>query len=128
MISAVVLISNTAFASTNLTLACKVVIEGERTNDVSNPSVSFDAAKEYKALSFDIYGSKISVSATFFTSADGQTCGHEVEQICARLKGSTFCTQQPEATVYSTGKYAQPGDRASIKCELSGDVTGTCPK
>lgn len=126
LVAIAVLTANFANAATNIKLSCKVEMEGERTDDISNPSVSFDADKGYKDLDIDVYGSKVNVTVSTYMSADGKTCGEEVNQICVRLRGSAFCTGQPEAVIYPTDRYAQPGDRTTISCSVSGDIKRPC--
>lgn len=122
------LTSTVTLAATSITLSCKVVTEGERTSDISTPTVTFDAEKGYKDLSFKVYNSEVAVSTSFYMTADGKKCGHQVNQICVEQKGSAFCTTNPEATMYPTGKFAQAGDRTSIVCKIKGGAAGPCPE
>jgi hypothetical protein len=121
------IVSANVIASNTLTIKCNVRVEGERSDVTTSPSITFDAEKGYKNLSFDVYGSKVSVTSTFFMSNDGKTCGNKVDQICVNLKSSVFCSDKPIATLYPTDRYAQPGDRASVECSLIGLKTFPCP-
>lgn len=121
-------LANTAMASSKLTLSCKVETVAERTDDISTPSVSFDADQGYKSLSFEVYGSEILVTPTLSMSADGKTCSNIVQDICVKLNGSSFCTTKAEAVLYPTDEYAQLGDRTTIKCKMKGDLSFPCPK
>ena len=122
------LTSSVTLATTNITLSCKVIAEGERTSDISTPTVTFDSEKGYKNLGFKVYNSEVSVSTSFYMTADGKKCGHKVNQICVEQKGSAFCTVNPEATMYATDKFAQAGDSTSIICKIEGGAAGPCPE
>ncbi len=124
---AVLILSVSASAETKITIECKENFQAERTDEVIPHSITFDADKGYKPLSFNVYGSKLTVSASYYMKANGKVCGHSVDQICVSLKGSSFCTNKAEATLYPTDRYAQPGDRTSVKCSIPGNKEFACP-
>lgn len=126
LIALTLLIGNLSFASTNLTITCKVETVGERTDDVNTKNISFDADKSYKNLNFRVYGSEITVGATTYMSEDGKTCGQTLQGICVSLKGSTFCSEGNSSRIYPTDKFAQAGDSTTISCQLLGGEPAPC--
>lgn len=122
-----VFFSGIASAGSQLTMICKENHQSERIDRDVEHKVTFDADKGYKNLEFNVYGSTLTIAASFYMKEDGITCGHSVDRICVSLKGSTFCTEQAEATLYPTGKYAQSGDRTFISCSIPNNKEFKCP-
>ncbi len=118
---------STSLAVSNVTIECKEFAQGEGTQNTMVHKISFDADKGYKTLSFPVYGSTLKVTASFYMSQDGKTCGHSVDQICVSLPGSSFCTNKAEATLFPTDRYAQPGDSTHVVCSLPGQREMPCP-
>jgi hypothetical protein len=127
-------IGHSAFAATNLTISCDVEVQGERTDDTTTSSVTFDADQGYKDLTLNVYDSPVKVSANLYMSANGKTCGHELS-ICVPMSSapdssssSDFCTDKSDATIFPTDATAQSGDRTYIKCSLAGGQAAACPR
>ena len=87
-----------AKAATNISLICKVETFGERTDDVVEEKISFDAVKGYKTLKF---------------VADGQRLQAEVI--------SSLDTKK-NLTVYGPNAF-QPGNYTTVSCRTEGDIS-----
>ena len=127
-------VGQSAFAVTPLTISCDVEVQGERTDDTTTSAISFDADRGCQELALTVYNSPVRVSANFYMSANGKTCGHELS-ICVPMSVGTgssssadFCADKSDATIYPTDSYAQVGDRTYIKCSLTGGETAACPR
>jgi hypothetical protein len=118
-----ILVGQSAFALTNLTISCDVELLGERTDETTTPSITFDADKGYRDLVLDVYGSDVTVSANLYMNPDGKTCGHDLS-ICTATASGEFCSGKPEATVYPSN--GQVGDLTLIRCELKGGEPAPC--
>jgi len=116
---------STLRAETNITIQCDEYYQAERINKVIPHTLTFDADKGYKNLQFEVYGSKLTASASFFMEDDGKMCGHSLDQICVSLKHSTFCTEKAEAKLYPSN--GQPGDSTQVKCTILNNKTFPCP-
>lgn len=120
-------LSTQVFAGPQLTVKCDVEEVGERTDSVSHPQVSFDAAARYPSLNLEFYDMKVSVGVTFTMDTRTQMCSHSVDQICLDTEKGSFCTSGPQAVLYpSEANGGQVGARTSLSCSLVGDVPKPC--
>lgn len=102
-----------------MTIKCHVSEEFEQGSKQSDPSITFDANKQYKSLNLGkIYGISVSTSVTQGLKADSDESTYEIDRICANGRGANICSGNSRMTLYPNDKYAQPGDRTSIECKL----------
>jgi len=109
----------TAKAETNLTIVCKVETFGERTDDVVQEKISFDADKGYKTLKFVADGQALTASIVSSTNFEKNISEDKIVSLCITTKRATSCTES-DLTVYGDNAY-QPGNYTTVSCHTEGD-------